>query len=323
MKKIKKKLILGFIVIFLAPVTVNYLCILGNRVFNCSWWKPEYALGYVGSIITSIFTLYGVFLSINFTKSSQAEERKYAESIKHEERKLIIKPYLQTSYDFCCSYEFLCKKTDNSAYYIIINSNTKKINKYPSAICTNMKYYENINNKELLENCDISTLEKIADNMYIPDLPKKSLETNSNEEYKALLINEVLNKSNKIIQTNHKEMCFMYYKLQNVGAGSAISIKFAIGEDVIIPCFALPPLGEREFIIQFEKDILNDANKTIKINFEFSDILGLGTYYQSESFYLSKDIENSLKIDILKDRLLTKPIELKSNRIISDRLITK
>lgn len=96
MKK-KSKVVMGVIGIILLPVFID-IFVFGNKtpsnVSNDVW------AGFLGSYIGGIATLVAVFITISDNNKKIREQKEVDKAEKEEQRKLSIKPYLDTRYNF-------------------------------------------------------------------------------------------------------------------------------------------------------------------------------------------------------------------------------
>ena len=96
MKK-KSKVVMGVIGIILLPVFID-IFVFGNKtqsnVSNDVW------AGFLGSYIGGIATLVAVFITISDNNKKIREQKEVDKAEKEEQRKLSIKPYLDTQYNF-------------------------------------------------------------------------------------------------------------------------------------------------------------------------------------------------------------------------------
>lgn len=95
--KRKCKVIMGVIGIILLPVFID-IFVFGNKtpsnVSNDVW------AGFLGSYIGGIATLVAVFITISDNNKKIREQKEVDKAEKEEQRKLSIKPYLDTRYNF-------------------------------------------------------------------------------------------------------------------------------------------------------------------------------------------------------------------------------
>ena len=77
-------ILVGAFAVVCVPLIINY-CYLENKIFETVWDGAE-LLGYYGSILGAVATIIAVVMTIKFTIKNQKEEKK-----------LSIRPYLQTN----------------------------------------------------------------------------------------------------------------------------------------------------------------------------------------------------------------------------------
>lgn len=79
------------------------------------------------------------------------------------------------------------------------------------------------------------------------------------------------------------------YKIKNVGANSAVNIKWTLNNKPIIPEFAISKNEIFECVIVIDSSILENNKATLKLKYEFDDVLGLASYFQEETIEITKD----------------------------------
>ena len=98
----------------------------------------------------------------------------------------------------------------------------------------------------------------------------------------------------------------MKYTLKNVGADSATNIKWTLNDKPIIPEFAISKDETTEYIIVVDSSFLEDNKIILNLKYEYEDVFGLASYYQTETIQVLKDKISLTSIQD-KDDVITPP----------------
>lgn len=94
---------------------------------------------------------------------------------------------------------------------------------------------------------------------------------------------DILNETNADTwEQFYEDNCVLKYTIKNIGANTAIDVKWNLNNNQIVFDLALSKDESKEFIIIINKSVLQ--NKEFNLNFEFnySDVLSLARYSQKE-----------------------------------------
>lgn len=122
MKKRSCIYLLLIITVVLIPIAIDKLIIANNypsNISNENW--VSFLGGYCGAIISSISTIVGVFITIEYTRKEAQKDRELAMKQENENRRLQIAPYLKYTQ---CKTLFKEKHDINILYVPDDNDNT-------------------------------------------------------------------------------------------------------------------------------------------------------------------------------------------------------
>ena len=243
--------------VFGVPMIINALYIKNKGYMTA--WSGEDVLAYYGSLLGATATIIAVVLTIKFTVNNQKEERKVS-----------VKPYLQTKYQLLSSYS--AGQFDNVDLFIQYK---KGLIETARELPTWLQKIEILNHKSSEYN-DISGRLSI----------KREIEE----------INKRYFKNNYIID----------YRIKNYGSNTAIDVGLYLNGMCLLPKFCIGTNDEKQFVIMMSED---DNETLLSIVLEYFDVYSIGKYQQKESFLLRKYGEE-LQVVQFKENLLTSPEEV-------------
>lgn len=268
-KKQIKKIFIWYVVaivfIFIVPLGINWIYkIPATKPLFAMDWEAKDVLSFYGSLLGAAATIFVLTETINFTRENQKEERK-----------LSIKPYLETQkYNYT---NFNSLPDDKNIIYMEIKPNIKT---YQGALPEEIRDIIEFKNTKLFEQgYSLGGLDDLAYNQRVKDY--------------------------------FEEHHLLYYEISNCGAGNAINVVLKINNDTIIPAFCITTNSPKKIMFILHNDLLEGTeNKDYKFElaFEYTDIASLGSYYQSEEVILLK--RNRLITYQKESGFLSKPTEL-------------
>lgn len=274
MKKILCKYKKKVITFFLWSVVGVFFCLVIPLAINYAFtrpaliplfevdWEAKDALAFYGSLLGAAATIFVLRQTIVFTKENQKEERK-----------LSVKPYLQTQ------FKMIEDVTDDlykeKFTFVQIKNDVIEISESPP---------DEINDLKILWNRAVRS------------------KSNSISGYDMLYAQKATQyfKSNLMLQ----------YEVQNCGANNAIDVKFKIDDWNSFPHFCITTSYPKKFILILNEKLLVDTQRKICFSFIFSDICSISRYKQTESinFYRSKE-EHKLSYYRMSEDLMDLPEE--------------
>lgn len=258
----------AIIFIFVIPIGINwaYKKPASIPIFSMDWEAKD-VLSFYGSLLGAVATIIALKETINFTRESQKEERK-----------LSIRPYLETQK---YNYTDLQKIPTNLETLFIDVS--KKITTYQASLP------DEFEDMKILQQRLISG-EKIDEmDQALFDL---KLETLFQKKY------------------------LLSYEIVNCGAGNAINVNLRINGKSIIPSFCVIAGESKKFIFVLNNDLLEDTNEySLNLILTYSDVATLANYYQTEKImFTNKNADGKLKTLQWSGSLLTEPIEITNKK---------
>lgn len=235
-------------------ITVYLIYLVPDRTLQ------EIIFTIVGAVFGGLITLVGVAWTIKDNSKKLKEERK-----------LSIRPYLESN-----SYAY------------------KDISDLPIEDTT----YITLQKQSLIYNGDIP---KEVKQLIIT---KRKIDKGE----KVDPIDEVL--FNDKMGDFFKKKYLLEYKIFNHGAGNAINVQMKINEWRLKP-FCISTTTPKCFLIIINEDLIEENKKSysVKISFIYTDIASMGKYMQTEEFALHKG-EHELMTGQLEEFLLTAPKEI-------------
>ena len=233
-----------------------------HPIFSVSW-KVEDALSFYGSLLGSAATIYVLMRTIKFTVENQREERR-----------LSIKPYLETTK---YGYTDPLKVPDDQG--IIYLTLSKRGCIYQGSL---PEYLSNLKKQQqhLKDLLSIDPLDQVAF-----DFSKET-----------------------IVKTKYH----LLYEVSNCGAENAVNVQFLVDKYDPLPSFAITTEHNKRFILILNKDLLdeNSHEYTLEIRFTYDDIASLTHYSQHERITFKQDKNGELKTSQKSSFLLSKPFEI-------------
>ena len=252
--------------IFVIPIAINWMYKTPAKlpIFAMSWEAKD-VLSYYGSILGAVATIIALTATIKFTRENQKEERK-----------LSIRPYLQTSKFNYTSFEGI--PTTKDVIYMDIKPN---IVNYQGGVPDDISGIIDLKNKRVFDKT--YNLDGIDNGMYI---------SNVNNYFSSRYL-----------------LC---YEIKNCGAGNAINVSLNINSRCFVPSFCVTTTESAKIMFILNKELLELSGEyVLKIAFVYNDIASLGKYYQTETIIFSnKNKYGELKTIQRADGLLTPPMEI-------------
>ena len=252
--------------VFVIPIVINWMYKTPAKlpIFAMSWEAKD-VLSYYGSILGAVATIIALTATIKFTRENQKEERK-----------LSIRPYLQTSKFNYTSFEGI--PTTKDVIYMDIKPN---IVNYQGGVLDDISGIIDLKNKRVFDKT--YNLDGIDNGMYI---------SNVNNYFSSRYL-----------------LC---YEIKNCGAGNAINVSLNINSRCFVPSFCVTTTESAKIMFILNKELLELSGEyVLKIAFVYNDIASLGKYYQTETIIFSnKNKYGELKTIQRADGLLTPPMEI-------------
>lgn len=252
--------------IFVIPIAINWLykttAILPMFAMN---WEGKDALSFYGSILGASATIIALTATIKFTRENQKEERK-----------LSIRPYLQTSKFNYTSFEGI--PDTKEVIYIDIKPN---IITYQGGVPEDISCIIELKDKKVFDRT--YSLNGMDAGMY-------------NSNVRSYFCGKYL-------------LC---YEIKNCGAGNAINVSLNVNSRCFIPNFCVTTTDSTKIMFILNKELLETSGEyPLKIAFVYYDIASLGKYYQSETIiFTNKNKYGELKTIQKAEGLLTGPMEM-------------
>lgn len=225
-------------------------------------WKVEDALSFYGSLLGAAATIFVLLRTIKFTVDNQKEERR-----------LSIKPYLETT-----RYGYTNPLTIPDEQGVVYISLSKHGCVYRGTLPE-----------------DIVSVQKMH-----RDLQKRlSVDSDEQEAFDSC------------VNSISKEKYHLLYEVANCGAGNAVNVQFRIDKYEPLSSFCITTTQSKKFMLILNKNLFNSNNEyLINIRFEYDDIASLTHYYQYESISFTQDKTGELKTFQKASSMLSKPIEI-------------
>lgn len=262
----------AIIFIFIIPIGINWVYKMPASlpIFSMDWEAND-VLSFYGSLLGAAATIIALKETINFTRESQKEERK-----------LSIRPYLETQ-----KYNYTdLQKIPTNLETLFINV-SKRITTYQASLPEEFEDMK-ILQKRLLAGEKIDLIDQTLFDLKLEALFQKKY--------------------------------LLSYDIVNCGAGNAINVNLRINGRSVIPSFCVITGESKKIIFVLNNDLLEDTNEySLKLTLTYSDVASLADYYQTEEIIFSnKNADSKLKTLQLSGSLLTKPIEItkKNNKQI-------
>ena len=252
--------------VFVVPIIINWMYKTPARlpIFAMSWEAKD-VLSFYGSILGAAATIIALTKTIKFTRENQREERK-----------LSIRPYLETRKYNYTDFDDIPDKKD--VIYLDIMPN---IITYQGGLPDDVSEIKNIKNRKAFEKN--YNLENLDDAMY-----STRIANYFNDKY------------------------LLYYEVINCGAGNAINVSFNINSRCIIPSFCVTTTESKKIMLVLNKELLERSGEyELKFAFVYYDIASLAKYYQTETIiFTNKNKYAELKTLQKSGTFLTEPMEI-------------
>lgn len=252
--------------VFVVPIIINWMYKTPARlpIFAMSWEAKD-VLSFYGSILGAAATIIALTKTIKFTRENQREERK-----------LSIRPYLETRKYNYTDFDDIPDKKD--VIYLDIMPN---IITYQGGLPDDVSEIKNIKNRKAFEKN--YNLENLDEAMY-----STRIANYFNDKY------------------------LLYYEVINCGAGNAINVSFNINSRCIIPSFCVTTTESKKIMLVLNKELLERSGEyELKFAFVYYDIASLAKYYQTETIiFTNKNKYAELKTLQKSGTFLTEPMEI-------------
>ncbi len=253
--------IVGLFFAIIVPISINWIYeIPAPYSFLEMSWEAKDVLSFYGSLLGAVATIFALASTINFTVNNQKSERK-----------LSIKPYLETH-----------------------KYNYTEISKIPSDNVIFLNIYKGL----ITYQGDIP--DDIKDLLVEQERIKNYITVNALAE--ALF--------NVKVDTFFKKKFVMLYEIENCGAGNAINVELKIGDMLPIQKFCITTNLPKKFVFILNDELLVNEKYELQIYITYSDIASLGKYCQEESFLFKRDGLGNLQTVQMEKDLLTAPKEI-------------
>lgn len=253
--------IIGIICSVIIPIAINFAYkIPASHSFLEMSWEAKDVLGFYGSLLGAAATIFVLRETILFTRENQKEERK-----------LSIKPYLETNQYHYNKIEDI--PSDNVMFLDIEKTLITYYDKMPEQI---INMFEE--QKRILNDIEVETIDKTVF--------EYALETFFNKKH------------------------VMLYEIENCGAGNAVNVEMQIGDFTIIPNFSISTTKPKKFVFILNDSLLQNNKCVIDISITYSDVSSVGRYNQKEKFTFQRNSKGELQTVQFQNDLLTSPIEL-------------
>lgn len=249
--------------VFVIPIAINW------AYSQSAWlpilavsWEAKDALSFYGSILGAAATIFVLQQTIKFTVKSQKEERK-----------LTVKPYLQSS-----RYHYNDATSIPDEETMVYLDVSKRGITYQGALPHDISFIKKIYNK-LLANEKIDDMDQA--------LYKLNLETFAQKKY------------------------VFAYDLINCGAGNAINVNLKINNRPTVGSFCVTTTTPKKFIFILNYDLLEADNSEfpLRILLTYTDIASTANYYQTEELIFTHK-DDKFKTIQKSGKILTKPQEI-------------
>lgn len=268
-KRITQIIIAGAILIFfvfIIPIAINWLykipAVLPILEMD---WDGKDVLSFYGSILGAVATIVALTTTIKFTRENQKEERK-----------LSIRPYLQTSKYNYTNFEDIPDKKD--VIYLDIKPN---IITYQGGLPDDISAIKDLKNR-----------------------------TAFGKNYNLQNLDEVMYNTSTVKYFDDKYL--LYYEINNCGAGNAINVSFNINSHCVIPSFCVTTTETKKIMLVLNQELLDRYGEyELKLAFVYYDIASLGQYYQTETIIFTNKNKKGELITLQKSgAFLTGPMEM-------------
>lgn len=260
------KIIIGCLILgIVIPLLINWLYSIPAPIsFLAMHWDAADALGFYGSLLGAAATIFVLQQTIKFTRDSQREERK-----------LSVKPRLETEWLPYADHLFLL---DQDEYLFVF---------FEEEIITSSKLLPDRISGILSMKKRLNTGKKVGSFEY--NIAKIAFEQAAGGFLKKHSIS--------------------LYEIHNYGAANAIDVRLQINGEEVCPRFCISTEQAKRIVLIVHENRLIDQHKQMDITLQYSDICSIGCYQQTETLHIRK---NANDFDIVQNDndFLSTPIEL-------------
>ena len=262
--KISAWYVVAIIFAFVIPIFINWAYKTPASLSMLAMdWEGKDALSFYGSLLGAAATIIALRETIKFTRESQKEERK-----------LSIRPYLETQK---YNYTDLQKiPTNLETLFIEVNRQRTTYQASLPEVFEELQAFQ----KRLLSGEKIEPTDEVVFNLRVETLFQKKY--------------------------------LLSYEIVNCGAGNAINVDLRINGKSVIPSFCIITNQSKKIVFVLNNDLLGNTNEySLKLMLTYSDIASLADYHQTEEIiFTNKNVNSELKTLQRSGSLLTKPIEV-------------
>lgn len=225
-------------------------------------WQVDDALSFYGSLLGAAATIFVLLRTIKFTVDNQKEERR-----------LSIKPYLETT-----RYGYTNPLTIPDEQGVVYISLSKQGCAYRGTLPEDVVGVQK-DHRDLQKRITVDSDEQAAFDSSVDKIGR--------EKY------------------------HMLYEVTNCGAGNAVNVQFRIDKYEPLSSFCITTTQSKKFMLILNKNLLNNNDEySINIRFVYDDIASLTHYCQHEIITFTLDKTGELKTFQKASSMLSKPIEI-------------
>lgn len=242
--------VVALVLFFAIPFFINWVYKIPAKlpIFAMSWEAKD-VLAFYGSLLGSVATILALSETIRFTRKSQREERK-----------LSIKPRLDSKWKDCTKSALDLSTEEGLIYIDYSKSGVSSSEKMPDVFT-----------KLITISTQLQITSKSQGNVIDKQFLKLARDK-ANENY----LNYI---------DNH---CLILYEIYNYGANNAIDVEFKINDSLIAPPFCISVNEPKRFVLNLNNDIFGENGLNVKVKLTYTDICSMGKYEQKEFFSVFK-----------------------------------
>ena len=264
--------VVGLFFTIVVPLAINYaFTIPASFVLFEVDWEAKDALGFYGALLGATATILALHKTIKFTSESQREDRK-----------LSIKPRLETKLKDCKNIIFSLTEQN----FIFVDYN-----------------------KGYVESSE-SLPSELSDILILIERVKQR--SSGSSDFGKNLDNFVVTSFENIIENYKKKHFLLLYEIYNYGAANAIDVRFSINDLTVCVPFCISKDQPKRFVLIFNDDCLDTDKQSINISLVYTDICSIGVYEQKESFTIFKVDSEFNTVQAFEDQL-SSPKEIECN----------
>lgn len=257
---------IAIIFIFVIPIGINwaYKTPASLSIFSMDWEAKD-VLSFYGSLLGATATIIALRETIRFTRESQKEERK-----------LSVKPRLESKYKHFNSEIYSINSKDSFVYVDYSKEGIVSQESIPKETASIIALYHAVENLDSYSDTEDFMGEACL------------------QMYKDGYL------------TKH---FYILYELFNYGANNALEVEFRINNSIVCPGFCISQDKPKRFMLIFDENILENNCKEIEITITYTDICSIAKYKQTERFTIFK-AENTFETMQAFENKLNRPVEI-------------